>query len=252
MNSSTNSFIPLSHQTKWCDKGYKINKSLKRESVMKIIVTVTLYAMLLVGCASGLSSMQQQELQGYETKGLAIQEKSTSTATALGFLPGGGSFYTRNYGLGVLNLLTWPYSVLWDPVSGYNGAQEINYHATVANVNKLKDAEMAELESQLMMQRIDNNQFLFKKHEIERKYSSVGNAVNSQMFNTDILPLKDKELDKEKAVDVSPLSVTKPTQSIKSVYENKINNPPIHQEGDLRDCLTLKTNEEVVKCTERR
>ena len=151
----------------------------------------------------------------------------------------------------MLNLLTWPYSVLWDPVSGYNGAQEINYHATVANVNKLKDAEIAELESQLMMQRIDNNQFLFKKHEIERKYSSVGNAVNSQMFNTDIPSLKYNSLEKEKSVNVNPSPVTKSTQSTVPIYENKLNNPPIRSEGDLRDCLTLKTNEEVVKCTEQ-
>ena len=140
---------------------------------MKKIAAVC--AVFLVGCASGLNSMQQQELLGYEAKGLSVHEKETSTATALGFLPGGGSFYTRNYGLGVINLLLWPYSVLWDPISGYNGAQEINFQATLASVSKLKDAEVSELETQLMTQRIDNNQYLFKKHELETKYSPMTN-----------------------------------------------------------------------------
>ena len=35
-------------------------------------------------------------------------------------MPGGGSFYGREYGLGVVNLLFWPLSSLWDPVSGHS------------------------------------------------------------------------------------------------------------------------------------
>ena len=109
---------------------------------MKKIIIIT--AIFSTGCAIGLSSMQSQELLGYESKGLAIEEKSTGTAAVLGLLPGGGSFYTRQYGFGALNLLLWPYSVLWDPISGYNGAQEINYFATTTSVNKLKNAEISE------------------------------------------------------------------------------------------------------------
>ena len=141
----------------------------------------------LAGCASGLNSMQQQELLGYEAKGLSVHEKDTSTATVLGLLPGCGSFYTRNYGFGVVNLLLWPYSVLWDPISGYNGAQEINFQATLANVSKLKDTEFSELESQLMAQRIDNQQYLYKKHEVERKYSPItnSNALNAIPASTE-------------------------------------------------------------------
>jgi hypothetical protein len=44
-----------------------------------------------------------------------IPEKNAGLAFTLGFLPGGGSFYVRSYGLGVCDILLYPWSVLWDP-----------------------------------------------------------------------------------------------------------------------------------------
>ena len=85
------------------------------------------------GCATSLNSIQEREYAQFELEGTLIEEKSVGTAVALGFLPGGGSFYTRSYGIGVVNLLLWPISILWDPVSGSNGAQTINYDVTVWN-----------------------------------------------------------------------------------------------------------------------
>ncbi len=38
-----------------------------------------------------------------------IQVKDPATATALGFLLGGGSFYTGQTWLGVADLVTWPF-----------------------------------------------------------------------------------------------------------------------------------------------
>jgi len=88
------------------------------------------------GCAASLSSQQKAELKSYETAGQAVKEKNPGTGAVLGLLPGGGSFYTRRYGLGALNLLTWPLSILWDPFNGYNGSQTINYYATVEQTGK--------------------------------------------------------------------------------------------------------------------
>ena len=55
------------------------------------------------GCASGLNSQQKAELRHYEANGLAVEEKSPGTGAALGLLPGGGSFYGREYGLAVVD-----------------------------------------------------------------------------------------------------------------------------------------------------
>jgi hypothetical protein len=77
---------------------------------------------------------------------MAVEEKSTGTAAGLGLLFGGGSFYTRNYGLGVVNLLFWPLSICWDPVSGTNGAENINYYATKEHVRQLKKKDIKVLD----------------------------------------------------------------------------------------------------------
>ncbi len=154
---------------------------------MKIIIIFV--AILIVGCTTGLNSIQHQELISYESKGLLIEEKNTGTATALGLLPGGGSFYTRQYGLGILNLLVWPYSVLWDPINGYRGAQEINYYATVANCNNIKNREISDLDTLLMTKQIDNNEYIIKKHSIENKF---GTTENKEVY-TKITPAKASE-----------------------------------------------------------
>lgn len=69
---------------------------------------------LTTGCATGLNSAQESELASYRAKNLAVEEKSPGLAAGLGLLPGGGSFYGRAYGFGVVNLLFWPLSILWD------------------------------------------------------------------------------------------------------------------------------------------
>jgi hypothetical protein len=60
-----------------------------------------------------------------------IKRKNTSTAVVLGLLPGGGSFYTGEIGLGIADLLLWPFSPIWDmPLAGKK-AIEINMTETI-------------------------------------------------------------------------------------------------------------------------
>ena len=127
-------------------------------------------AVVFSGCAAGINSAQRNEYKAYEAKGYAVVEKNEGTASWMGILPGGGSFYTRNYGYGVINLLLWPVSILWDPVSGSNGAQSINYYATKANVEQMRRKELRDLDEQLATQKIDNSRYILIKNEIERKY----------------------------------------------------------------------------------
>ena len=136
--------------------------------VLGLIINVALVS----GCATPLNSNQKQELRGYQAKGLAVEEKNPGAAAGLGILPGFGSFYVREYGAGVVNLLLWPASILWDPVSGYEGAQSINYWATKHRVEQLESREISKLEDQLMLETIDNKIFVAEKREIEEKYSA--------------------------------------------------------------------------------
>ncbi len=128
-------------------------------------------AVVCSGCASGLNSYQKSEMRDYEARGLAVEEKNPGTAAALGLLPGGGSFYGREYGLGVVNLLFWPLSILWDPVSGHSAAESINYSATKAHVGKLQQAEMDALDERLQTGQVDLTNYTLEKGRIGRKYA---------------------------------------------------------------------------------
>lgn len=95
---------------------------------MKKIAPILL-AVAFSACAS-MSHQQAADYDVWESQGKLIHEKSTVSAFWLGILPGGGSFYSRQYGAGILDLLLWPFSVLWDPGIGVAGAKKINFEAT--------------------------------------------------------------------------------------------------------------------------
>ncbi len=86
-------------------------------------------------------------------------------------MPGGGSFYTEHYGLGIVNLLFWPLSILWDPISGANGAESINYYATKHKADVDKRNKLVMLERELEDGKIDNNKFIRERREIEDFYN---------------------------------------------------------------------------------
>lgn len=134
--------------------------------------SLILSIVMISGCATPLSSGQKQEYRAYQAKGLAVEEKNAGAAAALGILPGVGSFYVREYGAGVVNLLLWPASILWDPVSGYEGAQSINYYATKHKIDRLKDKEISRLEDQLMLDTIDSKEYVSAKRQIDDRYSA--------------------------------------------------------------------------------
>lgn len=126
---------------------------------------------LTTGCATGLNSAQESELASYRARNLAVEEKSPGLAAGLGLHPGGGSFYGRAYGFGVVNLLFWPLSILWDPVSGHDAAEMINYQATKAHVATLKKHDMDELDAKLESDSIDLKRYTLDKRRIDEKYN---------------------------------------------------------------------------------
>lgn len=139
---------------------------------MKNFIIIAMLSIIFSGCATKITTYQQHELKSYESKGFYVEEKSPGTGAALGLLPGGGSFYTRNYGLGVVNLLLWPISILWDPVSGHDGAESINYYTTKSNVTRLKNQDMKIIDRELEDGKLDKDSYIVKKRLIEDKYSS--------------------------------------------------------------------------------
>ncbi|WP_286916858.1 MULTISPECIES: hypothetical protein [Pseudomonas] len=138
-------------------------------STLRTLFAVTLIV-LTTGCASGLNSAQQSELAMLRAKNLAVEVKQPVLGAGLGLLPGGGSFYGRAYGWGVVNLLLWPASILWDPVSGYDAAETLNYHASREHVANLRKRDINELDSKLTTNEIDLKAYTLEKRKIEDKY----------------------------------------------------------------------------------
>ncbi|MYL27565.1 MULTISPECIES: hypothetical protein [Halomonadaceae] len=141
-----------------------------KKAVSTKLSVVALAGSIAAGCASPLTSSQSRQLAEYEARGLVVQEKSTGGATAAGLLPGGGSWYTGHYGPAVANTLLWPASILWDPVSGYNGARTANYFATVAHVEDLRNEKLDELDEQRMADEISEDEYMMKRRRIREKY----------------------------------------------------------------------------------
>ncbi len=130
-----------------------------------------LLVVMLAACATPLNSMQKAELRGYQAKGIEVQEKNPTTGAVLGLLPGFGSFYAREPGFGIANLLLWPLSILWDPVSGYEGSQSVNYYATKASLHKMMRKDIAKIEHDLSAGTLSKDNYLKMKSAIELKYS---------------------------------------------------------------------------------
>lgn len=106
-----------------------------------------------------------------EKEGVLVKEKNPSSGAWFGLLPGGGSFYGREPVVGVVDLLLWPASVLWDPIVGYETSKKVNYDLTVNTLARNKDKELSELENQRDLKEIDNVTYVAKKREIEQKYN---------------------------------------------------------------------------------
>lgn len=138
---------------------------------MKKLMLVAAMTALVAGCATPLSSAQKRDMNFYQSKGLVVEEKNPATAAGLGLLPGVGSFYVREYGAGVVNLLLWPASVLWDPVSGYDGANAINYYATKDAVGRKQKREIKNLEDNVSTGKIAQSDYIKLRRDIEEKYS---------------------------------------------------------------------------------
>mgnify|MGYP001098459979 CR=1 FL=1 len=136
---------------------------------LKTIITVA-SVVTITGCATGLNSIQEREYSAFKREGVLIEEKSPSTGAMLGLLPGGGSFYAGESSLGVVNLLLWPLSIFWDPISGSDGSKLINYDLTKYQLKKDKRKEMAALDDRLSLKEIDQHKYTLEKRRIDEKY----------------------------------------------------------------------------------
>ena len=148
--------------------GLRINGKFATKN-LGVGLLIVMASMFSTGCAS-LNTVQRSEYQAMKLAGVAVQEKDPVLGTVLGVLPGGGSFYTHQWGLGVADLLLWPTSILWDPFAGHSGAEVINYDITKAHLKQTKSRELSELENQLEDNRITQAEFNGRRRTLESQF----------------------------------------------------------------------------------
>lgn len=166
---------------------------------MKKVVVACLTVFMVTGCASGINKKQKLDYETYKARGLAQEEKSPAAGAAFGLLPGGGSFYGREYGLGVVNLLFWPLSILWDPVSGVNASERINYITTKQYVEQERTREINQLNQNRMTGIVDDQTYRFELARISQKYD-IDVIQAPQVQYTPVQP-KNKSQNKQQQID---------------------------------------------------
>lgn len=134
-----------------------------------VVVALVALGTACAGCSS-LNSFQKAEYQAMQAQGLVVEEKSPPLAAGLGLLPGGGSFYTRQYALGIVDLVFWPLSICWDPVLAYHEAHAINFHASKAYLSHLKAKEMGQLDAALATGQLTHGQYLEQKRQLAARF----------------------------------------------------------------------------------
>jgi hypothetical protein len=125
--------------------------------------------LLLAGCTT-LTPQEKTQYTVMEKDQVLVKEKNPSSGAWFGLLPGGGSFYGREPLVGVVDLLLWPISVLWDPVIGYEMSKKVNYEVTVAELERNKAKEMTTLDNDHDLKKISDTEYVTRKREIEQKY----------------------------------------------------------------------------------
>ena len=69
-----------------------------------------------------------------------------------------------------MNLLLWPYSIIWDPISGYEGSIAINYYATQARAPRM-EKELSYLDDQLNVGLITQDRYVHEKRLLVARYA---------------------------------------------------------------------------------
>lgn len=136
---------------------------------VKPLIVILLLA-TCIGCST-LTTQQKSEYDLMKQDGVLVDEKDPATGAWLGLLPGGGAFYGREPLVGVVDLLLWPASILWDPVVGYETSKKVNYHITKESLEKDKEKQLIELDDERILGELSDAEYVAKKRAIESKYN---------------------------------------------------------------------------------
>jgi hypothetical protein len=102
---------------------------------IKSTAIVLILTIVLGGCAA-LNKEERAQYNEWKESGELVVIKKPIAALYLGILPGVGSFYVGKPARGVLDILLWYPSVLWDGPISMAEASRMNYEATQQKLNE--------------------------------------------------------------------------------------------------------------------
>lgn len=88
----------------------------------------------------------------------------------LGFLPGGGSLYHGNYSDGVVGILTWPFSIIWETNIGWDTAKYTDFRVTKDYLESQKVIEIEKIDLDFNQNNVSAEEYLVFKDKIINKY----------------------------------------------------------------------------------
>ena len=154
-------------------EGNSLIKSISGISLRSFAASifVPLVMVFAISGCSTLNSKQKVEYDQMKQDSALIEEKNPTAGAMLGILPGFGAFYARQPVVGVVDLLLWPVSVLWDPIVGYEGSKKINYEMTTAYLKREQEKQLAELENKKILHEITKEEYVSTRRQISLKYN---------------------------------------------------------------------------------
>jgi hypothetical protein len=137
------------------------------------LVALMVASLFMSGCVTSMTNTEENSYSVYKSKGFNIEKKNKYVGAGLGILPGGGSFYSGHIGYGLVGILLWPVSIVWEPFNGYSGSEKINYDQTKEVVARRRDSEIRSLTLRFDAGQINQKQYVVKRQKVEDRYSDI-------------------------------------------------------------------------------
>lgn len=147
----------------------------------KIFIAIIISSMLN-GCAGNnkfasdteFSKLEDEQLLTYEImedKGYITKTKSPNLALGLSFLPAVGSIYSGNYKSSFLDILFYPYTLLFMPYLNYNHTQYEAYYRSKQDLRAKALRSYKKLDYLFEKKIITEEQYKLYKSNIIGKYT---------------------------------------------------------------------------------
>lgn len=105
---------------------------MRKFLVLLMLLAVSSNSVCFAAAKTYEDRIREKQYRMALSKGCPTMEvKDVGTATTLGFIFGGGSYYTGNIGMGIAGTLLWPISILWDPALSGEKAKKMNQEETI-------------------------------------------------------------------------------------------------------------------------